>query len=276
MRIRTLALTAAVACAGVTVPATAAESGPYYSTKQHYEPQGREYSEAPAGFRQIYTSTVDRHGSRGLSSFKYDDLAQQMLEYAQERGELTHLGEKLIPQVEAMISVNEELAGGAGQDAGYGNLTAVGREELRGIGQRNAQRNAELMHSIDRDDSKVKFISSGEDRANDSGWSFGEAWLKEAPTLADNLVDGTNDGHVTIEPRTDLMYAHKDKKSPSYEKYSAVKRQRYFLFVACTRCPLWNRYGLESGQRQNQAADKRTAHRWYKRSSPHLLAHTPP
>ena len=166
MRIRTLALIAAVACAGVTVPATAAEHGSYYSTKQHYEPQGREYSEAPAGFRQIYTSTVDRHGSRGLSSFKYDDLAQQMLEYAQERGELTDLGEKLIPQVEAMISVNEELAGGAGQDAGYGNLTAVGREELRGIGQRNAQRNAELMHSIDRDDSKVKFISSGEDRAN--------------------------------------------------------------------------------------------------------------
>lgn len=223
MRIRTLALIAAVACSGVTVPATAAEHGSYYSTKQHYEPQGREYSEAPAGFRQIYTSTVDRHGSRGLSSFKYDDLAQQMLEYAQERGELTDLGEKLIPQVEAMISVNEELAGGAGQDAGYGNLTAVGREELRGIGQRNAQRNAELMHSIDRDDSKVKFISSGEDRANDSGWNFGAAWLKEAPTLADNLVDGTNDGHVTIEPRTDLMYAHKDKKSPSYEKYSAWK-----------------------------------------------------
>ena len=223
MRIRTLALIAAVACSGVTVPATAAEHGSYYSTKQHYEPQGREYSEAPAGFRQIYTSTVDRHGSRGLSSFKYDDLAQQMLEYAQERDELTYLGEKLIPQVEAMISVNEELAGGAGQDAGYGNLTAVGREELRGIGQRNAQRNAELMHSIDRDDSKVKFISSGEDRANDSGWNFGAAWLKEAPTLADNLVDGTNDGHVTIEPRTDLMYAHKDKKSPSYEKYSAWK-----------------------------------------------------
>ena len=223
MRIRTLALIAAVACAGVTVPATAAEHDSYYSTKQHYEPQGREYSEAPAGFRQIYTSTVDRHGSRGLSSFKYDDLAQQMLEYAQERGELTDLGEKLIPQVEAMISVNEELAGGAGQDAGYGNLTAVGREELRGIGQRNAQRNAELMHSIDRDDSKVKFISSGEDRANDSGWNFGAAWLKEAPTLADNLVDGTNDGHVTIEPRTDLMYAHKDKKSPSYERYSAWK-----------------------------------------------------
>ena len=110
MRIRTLALIAAVACAGVTVPATAAENGSYYSTKQHYEPQGWEYSEAPAGFRQIYTSTVDRHGSRGLSSFKYDDLAQQMLEYAQERGELTDLGEKLIPQVEAMISVNEELA----------------------------------------------------------------------------------------------------------------------------------------------------------------------
>lgn len=223
MRIRAIALATAVACAVSSAPALAANTSTYYSTKQHYEPQGSVYAEAPAGFHQIYTSTVNRHGSRGLSSFKYDDLAQQMLEYAKEHDQLTELGEKLISQVEAMISVNKELAGGTGQEAGYGNLTVVGREELEGIGQRNAQRNSALMDRIENDDLKVKYISSGEDRANDSGWNFGNAWLSENPKLSDNLVDGMEDGHVTIEARTDLMYAHKDKNAPSYEKYSQWK-----------------------------------------------------
>lgn len=223
MRIRALALAAAVACAITPVPAFATAATTYYSTKQHYQPRGFTYAAAPAGFHQIYTSTVNRHGSRGLSSFKYDDLAQQMLEYAKEHGQLTELGEKLIPQVEAMITVNKELAGGTGQEAGYGNLTVVGREELQGIGQRNAQRNSALMDRIEDENLKVKYISSGEDRANDSGWNFGESWLSENPKLADNLVDGTEDGHVTIETRTDLMYAHKDKNAPSYEKYSQWK-----------------------------------------------------
>ena len=223
MRIRALAVATAVACAVTPVPALAANGATYYSTKQHYEPQGSEYVSAPEGFHQIYTSTVGRHGSRGLSGFKYDDLAQQMLTYAQEHGQLTELGEKLIPQVEAMITVNKELAGGIGQEPGYGNLTVVGREELQGVGERNAQRNAALLEDIDKENLKVKYISSGADRANDSGWNFGQAWLEEEPELADNLVDGMKDGHISIEARTDLLHAHKDKNAPSYEKYSEWK-----------------------------------------------------
>ena len=122
-----------------------------------------------------------------------------------------------------MITVNKELAGGIGQEPGYGNLTVVGREELQGVGKRNAQRNAALLEDIDKENLKVKYISSGEDRANDSGWNFGQAWLEEEPELADNLVDGMEDGHVSIEARTDLMYAHKDKNAPSYERYSEWK-----------------------------------------------------
>lgn len=223
MRTRTLSLITALSCALAPAPALASEGTTYYSTKQHYQPQGSSYAEAPSGFHQIYTSTVDRHGSRGLSSFKYDDLAQQMLEYAQQRGQLTELGTKLIPQVEAMITVNQELSGGPGQEAGYGNLTEVGREELMGIGKRNAQRNAELLGSIAAEDLKVSFTSSGEDRANDSGWNFGEGLLEKSPALAEHLDDEMTDGHVNIAARPDLMYAHKDKNAASYQRYTEWK-----------------------------------------------------
>lgn len=217
---------AAVSAAALTVaaaPLAAAADSTYYSTKQPYFPAATtdSYSAAPASFRQIYTGSVNRHGSRGLSSFKYDDLAAQMLAEAKKRGQLTELGERLIPQVEAMTQANRALTGPG--EGGYGNLTAFGREELRGIGERNAERNASLLDTIERDNLSVSFLTSGEDRATESGWYFGHGLLDERDELADNLASGTTDGDVQLMTRQDLLYAHKDKKAESYEAYNEWK-----------------------------------------------------
>lgn len=223
-RSRAVAITAAAATAISLTPATAAEAQTYYSTKQPYSPAApiSSYSQPPAGFHQIYTTSVDRHGSRGLSGFKYDDLAQQMLQAAQERGQLTGLGERLIPQVEAMIKVNEALTGPG--EPGYGNLTTFGREELRGIGVRNAARNTAFLDRVAASDNdKVKFMSSGEDRAIESGQQFGNGLLSVNPALASHLVDGIGNGTVNLETRKDLLYAHKYKKLDSYKAYAAWK-----------------------------------------------------
>lgn len=217
-----IAVAGAVAASVVAVaPAQAADAATYYSTKQPYSPAApiSSYSQPPAGFHQIYTTTVDRHGSRGLSGFKYDDLAGQMLKAADERGELTDLGKKLIPQVDTMSQANRELTGPGG--GGYGNLTTYGREELRGIGTRNAARNLDFLGSVAASGTdKVKFMSSGADRAVESGQLFGRGVLSVVPGLSDNLVDGTTDGTVNLEKRFDLLHAHSDKNSPRYEGYS--------------------------------------------------------
>lgn len=221
---RAVAIAATAATAISLAPATAAEAQTYYSTKQPYSPAApiSSYSQPPAGFHQIYTTSVDRHGSRGLSGFKYDDLAQQMLQAAQERGQLTELGERLIPQVEAMIKVNKALTGPG--EPGYGNLTTFGREELRGIGVRNAARNTAFLDRVAASDNdKVKFMSSGEDRAIESGQQFGNGLLSVNPALASHLVDGIGNGTVNLETRKDLLYAHKNKKLDSYKAYAAWK-----------------------------------------------------
>lgn len=207
-----------------TTNAASAHAATYYSTKQPYFPAApiSSYSEAPEGFSQIYTSSVDRHGSRGLSSFKYDDLAQQMLLAAQEQGQLTELGEKLIPQVEAMIKVNEELTGPG--EPGYGNLTTFGRFELRGIGTRNATRSIEFLENVASSDTdEIKFMSSGEDRAIESGQEFGRGVLSVVPGLQTKLVDGMENNTPVLETRKDLLYAHKNKQADSYEAYSEWK-----------------------------------------------------
>ena len=74
---RAVCVVAAASVAVSNIAAASADTATYYSTKQPYFPAGTidSYSKAPEGFQQIYTSSVNRHGSRGLSSFKYDDLS---------------------------------------------------------------------------------------------------------------------------------------------------------------------------------------------------------
>ncbi|KQB83947.1 histidine-type phosphatase [Corynebacterium lowii] len=227
MRLRSFLPIVLCATALGACTASAQEENPYYSTKQPYSPRQdyAEYSPAPNGFQQIYTTTVNRHGSRGLSSFKYDDLAAQMLRSAEESGDLTDLGHDLIAQVAAMTKVNQELSGGPGQESGYGNLTTLGREELRGIGQRNAERNAEFFATLNDDPAaRLSFTSSGEDRATDSGWNFGSGLLDTAPTLREHTDYDSTAQHVDIAANTALLYAHKDKSLPSYERYQEWKK----------------------------------------------------
>lgn len=185
--------------------ATAAEStATFYSTKQPYSPQAsiESYSPAPDGFEQIYTASVNRHGSRGLSSWKYDDLAEQMLQAAAAEGQLTELGERLIPQVRALHAANEQLTGPDGA-SGYGNLTEVGCGELRDIGKRNAQRNQWLFDGAH----DIAVTSSGQDRATES---------------AELFLDGLG-RRADITETPELLYAHKDKSAESFARYSEWK-----------------------------------------------------
>ena len=73
----------------LTVPhAMALETdGQYYSSKQPYvapsEATTASYSQAPEGYETVYTESMARHGSRGLSSYKYDALLMKMAEAAE-------------------------------------------------------------------------------------------------------------------------------------------------------------------------------------------------
>ncbi len=186
---------------GSPAPAHAADNenlDGFYSSKQPYvaptEADIAAYSPAPDGYEPLATESVARHGSRGLSSFKYDALLHLLAKTAQaENGFLTpEIGEEFIANLDAITAANVEN--------GYGMLTGQGELQHEGIGQRALERNAKL---FDGADGRIVAQTSGEPRATESGESF---------------LAGFGAGATQLEPRPDLLYFHKVENPDGTEK----------------------------------------------------------
>lgn len=162
---------AGVAALAMLATGTAhAANGTYYSSKQPYiVPQqalDMSYSAAPEGYTITYTEMLARHGSRGLSSYKYDALLMKMAETAKAEDGFVdkETGEKFIKNLEAITAANV--------DNGYGMLTGQGAIQHQGIGERAYQRNKQLFDQAAADGETIEYESSGEARATESGENF--------------------------------------------------------------------------------------------------------
>lgn len=130
-----LALTSAVvAAAMLATPAALAGEGTarYYSSKQPYvAPASTSYSAIPSRYHLAYTESVARHGSRGLSSYKYDALLALMAQSAAENNYAgfvsPEVGKEFINNVNAITAVN--VGNGYGMLSGQGaSIRALVRE----------------------------------------------------------------------------------------------------------------------------------------------------
>ncbi|MFT2691768.1 histidine-type phosphatase [Clavibacter zhangzhiyongii] len=212
-----LVLALGLAVGGSALPALAATGAatgtdpgsadrPHYSSKTPYLPQGTpaDLAPAPAGFAPVYTESVARHGSRALSSFKYDSLTTQVWEQARSEGALTALGRTLGPEVAKLTAANEEL--------GYGNLTGQGADQHRGIGSRVVERLPSLFEAVDAGSDTIALESSGEARATASGKAFAKGL-----TTADPLLAGHLPTEIAKDP--DTLYFHKSDANADYQAY---------------------------------------------------------
>ena len=153
----------------------------FYSSKTPYVAQGSpaDYQDVPAGFSQIYTETLARHGARALSSFKYDSLTQQLWQQATSENALTALGATLGPETAALTAANKKL--------GYGNLSGLGATQHQEIGARVVARMPDFFTQLTAAGDVIDLESSGEPRATESGENFAVGLLAADPALASSL-----------------------------------------------------------------------------------------
>ncbi|QZA77444.1 histidine-type phosphatase [Deefgea tanakiae] len=166
----------------------------YYQTKSPYRPQQdpSSYEKAPAGFTPVYTQMLARHGSRGLSSLKYDLAIHNMWSKAKAEGALTPLGEKLGEDTLKIMKANFLLGCGVEgiTQPGYGNLTQVGINEHKQLAVRMLNRMPDFWKQVADDATaarKVQVVTSGVDRAVDSGNFFAQSLKTTQPKLSNLL-----------------------------------------------------------------------------------------
>lgn len=182
-----------------------------YGTKSVYVPQDsvENYSTVPASYTLVYTELVARHGSRALSSPKYDDISLKIWQAAKEQDALTPLGERLGAEIERLMAANVKM--------GYGNLSKLGNQEQTQIGERMAQRNASLLNQAVQNQQQIAFEYSGQDRARDSGLAFVQGLENVNPALAPLI-------NKPVKNKVQL-YFHKQDNNKDYQDYVDENRQ---------------------------------------------------
>ncbi len=186
-----------------------------YSTKAVYTPQqaANTYEAAPAGFTPAFTELVARHGSRSLSSPKYDVLTKQVWEQAASEGALTELGQTLGHKVDLVTAANEKL--------GYGLLSALGKEEHANLASRLADRLPTLLE--DSASHCIQVETSGKDRANESAYYFMQSLKNKVNYVADSesCYVAQDDPSVIAKALANKyeLYFHKTEPKGDYAKY---------------------------------------------------------
>lgn len=195
-----------------------------FTSKTPYTPGQRvgDLQQVPAGFVPVYTESVARHGSRALSSLKYDDLTLQLWELAEKEGALTPLGAKLGPAVRELMTANRKV--------GYGNLSGRGVTEHRQMGARVAERLPSLFDAIARDGGSITLTSSGVDRAVDSASNFAQGLVGARPAVQSAVSPATTDAALLYFHDTDAAYLEYEKNDPrlsaAIEKIHTLPRTR--------------------------------------------------
>ncbi|MFF1833124.1 histidine-type phosphatase [Streptomyces sp. NPDC058231] len=188
------------------LPALAHSSGSgSYATKTPYAPQQdiRRYEQAPRGFVPVFTETVARHGSRAATSSEDGDLILALWNEAKSEDALTRDGIRFGGETQALL---DAMAG-----SGYGNLSGRGKREIQDTAARMQQRLPGLFSRIAEDGERIDVVSSGKDRAVDSGNIFAAALTENDPALKPLI------GPARTDP--DLLYFHKSAGGAEYRDY---------------------------------------------------------
>jgi hypothetical protein len=241
----------AAALLALSLPLLQASAEQYYQTKTPYQPRQSmaSYQAAPQGYRAVYTQMLARHGSRGLSSFKTDLAFYNLWLQAEKDQALTPLGAQLGPDILQLMKANFLLGYGVPgiSKPGYGNETMQGIQEHTGLAQRMVQRLPQLFRDAPSASAAGKprsivVLTSGKDRAVDSGYFFARSLVAQQADLEPLLVypaslaprgESNDDTRRDSRPAgTDrfLLYFHKlsskqdkvaDADDPLYPTYQA-------------------------------------------------------
>jgi hypothetical protein len=148
---------------------------PHTSTLTPYPTPKASEMEAPNGFEPVFAEHVARHGSRSLTDGDLLDDTIALWEEARDADALTSAGKRFGPDARALRAAMDEI--------GYGQLSTLGKEEMRGIGARTGERLSSMFDAAIKDGTTVELIDSEKKRAADSARNFAAGLSSTQPEL---------------------------------------------------------------------------------------------
>lgn len=167
----------------------------YLGTKQPYNVKEISNTTAPNGYKPFFINHLGRHGSRHLSSPKYDVSLYELLSIAEKDNSITPEGLKLKESIAQLMEIEK---------GNYGLLTDVGVKEQKEIAKRFYENNQEIFGK------EIIATSTYVERAQQSRDAFLEELGQYTPNI--NFKVSTND-------KKDILLRFFDL-SPEYEEFS--------------------------------------------------------
>ncbi|MGL4254389.1 MAG: hypothetical protein ACRCR2_10240, partial [Fusobacteriaceae bacterium] len=148
----------------------------YLGTKQPYSVKEVSTVPAPDGYKPFFVNHLGRHGSRHLSSPKYDVSLHELLSIAEKEGAITPEGLKLKESIAQLMEIEK---------GNYGLLTDIGVKEQKEIAKRFYENNKDIFGK------DVIASSTYVERAQQSRDAFLEELRQYTPNT--NFKVSTND-----------------------------------------------------------------------------------
>ncbi|WP_297433276.1 histidine-type phosphatase [uncultured Cetobacterium sp.] len=167
----------------------------YLGTKQPYNVKEISTAPTPNGYKPFFVNHLGRHGSRHLSSPKYDVSLYELLSIAEKEKAITPEGLKLKNSIAQLMEIEK---------GNYGLLTDVGVKEQKEIAKRFYENNKDIFGK------DVIASSTYVERAQQSR----DAFLEELGEYTPNI-----NFKVSTNSKKDILLRFFDL-SPEYEEFS--------------------------------------------------------
>jgi multiple inositol-polyphosphate phosphatase / 2,3-bisphosphoglycerate 3-phosphatase len=212
----------------------------HLTSKTPYPFESAQYSPVPQGYKPVFINYVGRHGSRHLSSPKYDITLKELLDKASDSGQISEAGLELRKEIGELITI---------ETGNYGELSELGRQELQGIGTRMYENNTTLFEE------KPLIITEAtyKHRAQDSRDNFLLGLTQENSTIAhrDSNFEEESDPYLRPYDIAPQFLIHEDGEGwedlyKSYEKKEIGKEYSKAVLLNLFSEEFYNR--LDQGE----------------------------
>jgi hypothetical protein len=161
----------------------------YYANQTPYgDPETTPVRIPPPGYKLIFLENVGRHGSRSQTSDAGEKRAYAVWRSAASRQALTTTGQRFDDDLRTFQAAEKSI--------GYGELSALGKAEWKGIGRRTAVNYADFWSRTAATGDDVAFSSSPVHRTKTSAAALRSGLDENAPRL--DLKARTTDRRLLI------------------------------------------------------------------------------